>query len=53
MKLSDPHLDEFIELYQKHYGVVLERTEAFEKAMKLCRFVELVEFKPGNTTNAV
>lgn len=48
MQLSDRHIDEFIVLYQKHYGVVLERAEALEKGLRLCRFVELVVFEPKN-----
>lgn len=50
MQLSDQHIDEFIALYEKHYGVVLERDIALEKGIKLCRFVELVEFGPKNET---
>jgi hypothetical protein len=48
MQLSDRHIDEFIVLYQKHYGVVLERAVALEKGLQLCRFVELVVFEPEN-----
>ena len=48
MQLSDRHIDEFIALYQKHYGVVLERAEGLEKGLRLCLFVELVVFKPKN-----
>lgn len=43
MKISDEHLDEFISLYIEKYGVVLGRSEAYEKALKLLRLVELVE----------
>jgi hypothetical protein len=46
MKLSDQLLDEFIALYEKHYGVVLERDVALAKGLQLCRFVELVAFEP-------
>ena len=48
MQLADRYIDEFIELYQKHYGVVLERAVALEKGLQLCRFVELVAFEPKN-----
>lgn len=44
MRLSDPLIDEFIILYEKHHGVVLSRDDALEKGMQLCRFVELVDF---------
>jgi hypothetical protein len=50
MTLSDHHLDEFIALYQKHYGVVLERAVALEKGLQLCRLIEIVEFEPKNET---
>ncbi|MDC1205480.1 hypothetical protein N8083_01375 [Candidatus Pacebacteria bacterium] len=43
MELLDQHVDEFIVLYQKHYGVVLERDEAIKKGRQLIRLVELVE----------
>lgn len=46
MRLTDKHIDEFIELYRKHYGVVLNREEAEKKAVQLCRFVKLTSFKP-------
>ncbi len=46
MTLSDQHIDEFISLYKKHYGVVLEREVAVEKGMQLCRFIEIVAFEP-------
>lgn len=43
MTLSDHHLDEFIALYQKHYGVVLERNLALSKGLGLCGLVRIVE----------
>jgi hypothetical protein len=48
MTLSDQHLDEFIALYQKHYGVVLERNLALSKGLKLCALVRLVEKGESN-----
>lgn len=48
MKLTDQHIDEFIALYQKRYGVVLDRAVALEKGIQLCRFVELVMFDANN-----
>lgn len=50
MQLSDQHIDEFIALYKKHYGVVLDRADALEKGLKLCRLVEIVSFEPKNET---
>lgn len=46
MKLTDQHIDEFIALYHKHYGVVLDRDSALQKGIQLCRFIELVLFEP-------
>ena len=46
MQLQDRHIYDFIALYQKHYGVALDRAEALEKGLRLCRLVELVAFKP-------
>ncbi len=46
MQLQDRHIDEFISLYEKHFGVVLERPIALEKGLKLCRLVELAVFEP-------
>lgn len=40
--LPDRHLDVFIELYQKRFGIALERAVALEKGLQLCRFVEKV-----------
>ena len=51
MQLSDHHLDEFIGLYQKHYGVVLERAVALEKGLQLCRFVEIVTLGANGDTS--
>lgn len=48
MELLDHQIDEFIALYKKHHGVVLERPEALEKGIKLCRFVKLVTHKNVN-----
>lgn len=48
MQLQDRHMDEFITMYQNRYGVVLERAEAMEKGLKLCRLIELVSVEPSN-----
>lgn len=47
MQLSDELIEEFIELYKKHYGVVLDREVAVKKGVQLCRLIELVEFNPN------
>jgi len=41
LPLDERHLDKFIKLYQKHYGIDLERAEALKKATQLCRFMEI------------
>ncbi len=46
MELQDHHIDDFIVLYKKRYGVVLEADEARIKGLKLCKLVELVTFTP-------
>jgi hypothetical protein len=43
MKLSEEKLDEFIEIYHRKHGVVLDRQDAYDKAIRLMRLVELVE----------
>jgi len=48
MQLQDRHIDEFITMYQKHYGVVLPRAEAMDRGLKLCRLVEIVSVEPNN-----
>jgi hypothetical protein len=48
MQLQDQHIDEFISMYERHYGVVLERVEAIDKGLKLCRLIELVSVEQDN-----
>jgi hypothetical protein len=43
MRISDEHMNEFIRLYEEKYGIKLEYPEAYEKAVKLIRFVGIVE----------
>jgi len=43
MKLSDQQINDFIELYKKKYGVVLNFQEAMEKATRFVRLIEIVE----------
>ncbi len=42
MQIPKVKLDEFIQLYQKHFGVVLTRDQALEKASKLLYFMRVV-----------
>lgn len=46
--LPDRHLDVFMELYQKRFGIALERAAALEKGLQLCRFVEKVVMHQKN-----
>lgn len=50
MQILDQHLDEFIQLYEKHYGVVLDREEAEKKGMELCNLVRIVSFSPESVS---
>ncbi len=43
MKISDEHLDKFIELYKDKYGETLSREEAYEEGSRLMRLIEIVE----------
>lgn len=42
MLIPDAKLEEFIMLYQKHYGIVLGKNEALEKASKLLNFMRIM-----------
>ncbi len=42
MQIPSAKLDEFIGLYQEHYGVILSREEALEKATKLLNFIKII-----------
>lgn len=43
MKLSESQVNQFIKLYRGKYGVVLERSEAIDMAIRFMRCIELVE----------
>ena len=40
--LSDQQITKFQELYFSHFGIQLDKNEAYEKASKVLRLVELV-----------
>jgi hypothetical protein len=46
MQLTDKLIADFINLYEKHFGVVLVPEEALKKGLEWCKFVELVENEP-------
>ena len=48
MDLQDQHINGLIILYEKHYGVVLEREVAMKKGLELCRLVEVASRSPDN-----
>ncbi len=43
MRLEDKHINQFIELYLKKYGVVLERAEATQMAIRFASCIRVVE----------
>ena len=43
MRLEEKHIDQFIELYERKYGVLLEREEAVDMATRLVGCVRVVE----------
>lgn len=43
MKISYEHMSDFIRLYKEKYGVTLDYDEAYDKASRLLRLVEIVE----------
>lgn len=43
MRISDEHMNGFIRLYEEKYGIKLEYQEAYDKASRLLRLVEIVE----------
>lgn len=51
MQLSNELIEEFIELYKKHYGVVLDREVAIKKGIKLCNLIRLVDFNHNEYEN--
>jgi len=48
MKLSKERLEEFKDIYYKHYGEKLNDEDAYEKASKLVGLLEKI-YKPNNT----
>ncbi len=44
MKISDKHINDFITLYEKHFGVILTPEEALKKGLEFCAFVKIVMF---------
>ena len=42
MKITDQQLDAFILIYQKNFGVLLDRESAYEKGIKLVVATELI-----------
>jgi len=42
MQITDKQLDRYIEIYQKHFGLLLNRESAREKGAKLAEAIKLV-----------
>jgi len=51
MQLKDKHVDDFISLYEKHFGMVLDRETAEGKGMELCNFIRIVSNQTGSTSD--
>lgn len=45
MKVSDTSLQGFVELYSKKYGVLLDKEEVMDIAVRFLRLIEVVESK--------
>ena len=42
MQITDKQLDKFIEIYQKNFGVLLDRESAQTKGVKLAEVTQLI-----------
>ena len=42
MQITDHQLDKFIEIYQKHFGIELDRESASEKGRKLVDILQII-----------
>lgn len=51
MRLPNIHIDSFIKLYERKFGVVLERNEATSLATKLVKCIEVVESNAITSSN--
>lgn len=49
MRISDEHMEEFIRLYEEKYGERLEYQDAYDRASRLLRLVEIVESEAFKT----
>ena len=49
MRITDQQLDVFIQIYQKNFGVMLDRESAYTKGIKLVEVLGLI-LKDGKIT---
>ena len=42
MQISDEHLTEFQQLYQKNFGIAISKEEALEKGLRLIDLMEIL-----------
>lgn len=42
MQISEQKLDEFISLYQKEFGIILDKKIAYDKALRLLGLIKII-----------
>lgn len=42
MQITDKQIDKFIEIFQKHFGVTLDRESAYKKGLRLAEAMQLI-----------
>jgi hypothetical protein len=42
MQITDKQLDKFIQIYRKHFGILLDRESALVKGQKLAEVMKLI-----------
>ena len=42
MQITDKQIDRFIQIYQKHFGILLDRESALKKGQKLAEVTQLI-----------
>lgn len=52
MKLSDKDVEEFQELYKQHYGVEISKQDAYERASRLVRLMEVLSKNEAERKNS-
>ena len=42
MQITDKQLDRFIQIYQKNFGILLDRESAYKKGVRLAEVMQLI-----------